>query len=64
MVPTVTATGSSFKGAAAYYLHDKDADTRERVAWTHTENLLTDDAQKAWKIMAWTASHQAMLKAA
>jgi hypothetical protein len=62
MVPTITTSGTSFKGAAAYYLHDKDADTRERVAWTHTENLLTDDAEKAWKVMAWTALHQAMLK--
>jgi hypothetical protein len=63
MVPTITASGTSFKGAAAYYLHDKDADTRERIAWTHTENLVTNDPEKAWKVMAWTASHQAMLKA-
>jgi hypothetical protein len=63
MLPVIAAMGTSFKGAAAYYLHDKDADTRDRVVWTHTENLHTDDAEKAWKVMAWTANHQAMIKA-
>lgn len=63
MVPTIAPSGTSFRGAAAYYLHDKDAATRDRVAWTHTENLLTDDPEKAWKVMAWTATHQATLKA-
>ena len=62
MIPAVAGSGSSFKGAAAYYLHDKDADTRERIAWTHTENLLTNDPEKAWKVMAWTAMHQGTLK--
>lgn len=64
MIVKVTGTGTSFKGAAAYYLHDKDADTAERVAWTHTENLATDDPDKAWKMMAYTAMHQADLKRA
>jgi hypothetical protein len=62
MVPTIAASGTSFKGAAAYYLHDKEELTTERVAWTHTENLLTDDPEKAWKVMAWTARQQAMIK--
>ena len=64
MIVKVTGTGTSFKGAAAYYLHDKDADTAERVAWTHTDNLATDDPHQAWKIMAYTAKHQAELKRA
>jgi hypothetical protein len=64
MIPTIASSGSSFRGAAAYYLHDKDADTTARVAWTHTDNLLTDDPHRAWKIMTWTARNQATLKAA
>lgn len=62
MIPVVAQGGSSFKGAALYYLHDKDALTRERVAWTHTENLPTNDPDKAVKVMAWTAMHQNELK--
>ena len=62
MVPSLTPAGRSFRGAGAYYLHDKKADTSERVAWTHTENLPTDDPDKALKVMAWTAKHQQDLK--
>ena len=47
MVPNVTKGGASFKGAAAYYLHDKEAETAERVAWTETVNLITSDPEKA-----------------
>lgn len=45
-----------------YYLHDKDALTAERVAWTLTLNLPTDDPEKAMKCMAWTATHADDLK--
>ncbi len=64
MVPKITRGGHSFKGAFSYYLHDKGADTRHRVAWTQTENMLTDDPEKAWKIMAFTAQVQERLKEA
>jgi len=64
VIPRITPGGTSFKGAAQYYLHDKGATTRERVAWTHTENLLTDDPAKAWKVMAWTAKEAERLKEA
>jgi hypothetical protein len=70
MVPAVTETGRSFKGAFAYYAHDKrragEAErlTTERVAWTHTINLATDDPERAWRIMAHTAMRQDELKAA
>jgi hypothetical protein len=30
MVPNVTKGGASFKGAAAYYLHDREAETASR----------------------------------
>lgn len=63
MVPRVTSKGKSFKGAGAYFLHDLGkASTSERVAFTHTVNMLTDDPEKALKIMAWTAEHAQELK--
>ena len=46
-----------------YYLHDKEADTSERVAWTHTHNLATNDPEKAFRYMAWTAMSAEQLKA-
>lgn len=64
MIPKLTTGGSSFKGAFQYYLHDKNKSTRDRVAWTHTENLLTDDPDKAWKVMAYTAKEAERLKEA
>jgi hypothetical protein len=62
MVPKVAGKGSSFKGAALYYLHDKGALTSDRVAFSQTENLPTQDAEKAIKCMAWTAIHQSDIK--
>lgn len=70
MVPAITKCGSSFKGAAAYYLHDKREPgeavrlTDNRVAWTQTVNLGTDNPETAWRIMAATAMRQDKLKAA
>lgn len=64
MVPRVAGKGSSFKGAGLYYLHDKKALTAERVAFTHTENLATDDPERALRLMAYTSMRQAELKAA
>ena len=70
MLPNVAGTGHSFEGAALYYLHDKRLEgeaerlTTERVWFTHTENMLTDDPEKAWKVMAWTAMHQNEIKKA
>ena len=69
MIPVVT-TGTSFRGCVAYMAHDKRRDgaagppTSERVAWTETRNLPTDDVDRAWRIMAFTATHQKELKAA
>jgi hypothetical protein len=63
MVPKVAGKGRSFVGAGLYYLHDKGASTRERVAFTHTENLPTRDADKAIKCMAYTAIRQQQIKA-
>ena len=62
MVPNVTKGGASFKGAAAYYLHDKEAETAERVEWTETVNLITSDPEKATRVMAATVMAQKELK--
>lgn len=64
MVPRVSKAGTSFKGAAAYYLHDKKAATAERVGWTETLNLSTDDPEQAWRQMAQTAKNADHLKQA
>jgi len=64
MIPKLTRGGSSFKGAFRYYLHDKGADTQNRIEWFHTENMLTTDPQKAWRVMAYTAKSQERLKEA
>jgi hypothetical protein len=70
MVPAITDSGRSFKGAALYYLHDKrqpdEAErlTADRVGWTQTVNLATDDPELALRIMAYTAMMQGQLKAA
>ena len=69
MVPNVTKTGSSFRGAMLYYLHDKREEgeqvrlTGDRVAWTSTRNLMSDDPEAAVAIMRATASDADRLKA-
>ncbi|MBW3099265.1 relaxase/mobilization nuclease domain-containing protein [Pseudohoeflea coraliihabitans] len=70
MVPDIAGTGHSFKGAGAYYLHDKRQDgaalhpeTAERVAWTATRNLATEDPAAAVRIMIATAQLADELKA-
>ena len=62
MIPQVAARGSSFKGAGLYYLHDKEAQSKERVSWTQTRNLHTDDPQKAMNYMAYTAINAERIK--
>lgn len=69
MVPDIAGTGHSFKGALAYYLHDKreneqaaQLSSSERVAWTETRNLATDDMATAERIMIATAKHADALK--
>lgn len=71
MVPDIAKTGHSFNGAMAYYLHDKRQEgqeaqpqTAERVAWTETRNLASDDPEAARRIMIATAKQADELKAA
>nr|WP_299073042.1 relaxase/mobilization nuclease domain-containing protein [uncultured Allomuricauda sp.] len=62
MIPRVNSQGYSFKGVTDYLMHDKKADTDERVAWTETGNMYTDDIFKAAKVMAWTDMNAQQLK--
>lgn len=64
MVPKVAQAGQSFKGAARYYLHDKQANTSDRVGFVETINLPTNDAQRAVAHMIDTAAHANQLKKA
>ena len=63
------ATGTSFKGVFQYLNHDKRRDgddghrsTSERVDWTATRNLASDNPEMASRIMAATARQQDALK--
>lgn len=54
--------GTSFKGAGLYYLHDKGALSKNRVAFTLTQNLATNDPDIAIAMMAHTALNQNAIK--
>ncbi len=62
MVPHIAKEGRSFKGAGLYYLHDKGAWTDKRVAFTHVENLHTQNAEQAFKEMTWIALRSDQIK--
>ena len=69
MVPDIAGIGHSFKGAMSYYLHDKRGSEQEahlssseRVAWTETRNLLTENMRTAERIMIATAKDAPRLK--
>ncbi len=63
MVPKIHRSGSNFKGVTAYLSHDQGkAKTTERVAWTMTGNLRTNDIEKASRIMAFTALNAEEIK--
>lgn len=67
MIPRIQ-TGSSFKGAALYYLHDKKLEgenerlTTDRVAWTYAINTLEDGPEAVIREMQQTAMNQQVLK--
>lgn len=62
MIARIAARGHSFKGAGMYYLHDKEAQTTKRVAWTETRNLPMNDPEAATKFMAFTAINSNKIK--
>ncbi|WGJ13271.1 relaxase/mobilization nuclease domain-containing protein [Methylocapsa sp. D3K7] len=43
--------GTSFKGALVYVLHDKNAQSSERVGFVDLHNLATDDPHRVWREM-------------
>jgi relaxase-like protein len=67
MIPRIK-TGTSFKGAGLYYLHDKrlagenERLTKERVAWTHAVNTLEEEPGAVLAEMRQTAFNQPVLK--
>ena len=67
MIPRIK-TGTSFKGAALYYLHDKRAEgeqvreSKDRVAWTYAINTLEDEPEAVLAEMRVTAFNQFLLK--
>lgn len=64
MICVVHKHGTSFKGLNQYVLHDKGKNTDERVAWTETHNLATQDPELGGRIMAATAMDGTALKQA
>jgi hypothetical protein len=63
MIVKIQPSGKSFSGLASYLTHDPDqAKTAERVAWTHTHNLASDDVPCAVNEMLWTARDAELLK--
>jgi hypothetical protein len=54
MIIKIHKPGRSFKGVCRYLMHDAKADTAERVAWTHTVNVASDDVASAVNEMLWT----------
>lgn len=65
MIPKLNPRGRSFHGACSYVLHDVgQANTHDRVAWTMTVNLSTQDVKWAWHEMTETFWAQDALKAA
>jgi len=62
MIPKISSSGTSFKGLSQYLTHDPQAQTNERVAWTHTHNLANDDILCAVNEMYLTAENAEFLK--
>lgn len=63
MIVKIQPSGKSFSGLANYLTHDPDqAKTAERIAWTHTHNLASEDVPCAVNEMLWTARDAELLK--
>ena len=68
MVTKISAPGRSFGGVADYCLHDRwmpgqgQPESAERVEWTETRNLATEQGDRAARIMAATAEAAPELK--
>ena len=71
MIPNINTRGQSFKGVTEYLLHDVEKiqpengkeyhvhlDSSERVGFTETANMHTDDIEQAARFMAWSDMHR------
>jgi len=61
MIPRLQARGTSFRESCRYVLHDKQAQTKDRVDWIETRNL-HGRPEDAWFEMYETWQNQAILK--
>jgi hypothetical protein len=62
MIVKILSGGKSFSGLSNYLTHDPEAETKDRVAWTHTHNLANDHVPSAVNEMLWTARNAELLK--
>src|SRR5215831_3163511 len=62
MIVRILSGGKSFKGLSDYLTHDPEAETTNRLAWTHTHNLANDHVPSAVNEMLWTARDAELLK--
>jgi hypothetical protein len=62
MIVKIGGGGKSFKGLSTYLTHDVNAETQDRVAWTHTHNLANDDVPSAVNEMYLTRENAELLK--
>lgn len=67
MIVVINPSGSagfSFKGLHAYCSHDVGQDSADRLEWTSSRNLASDNPEHGWRVMAATAMAQGQLKEA
>ena len=62
MIVRVSQRGYSFKGAGEYFLHDKKAQTKERVDWSMSLNTVSNDSEKSLREMAWLSQNSEYIK--
>jgi len=62
MIVKIGGGGKSCKGLSTYLTHDVNAQTQDRVAWTHTHNLANDDVPSAVNEMYLTRENAELLK--
>jgi Relaxase/Mobilisation nuclease domain len=62
MIVRIMSHGKSFKGVSDYLTHDAEANTTERVDWTHTHNLANDHVPSAVDEMYQTSQNAELLK--
>jgi len=62
MIIKILSSGKSFSGLSTYLTHDPEAETKERVSWTHTLNLANDHVPSAVDEMLWTTRNAELLK--